>query len=795
MATINLSVKYRPLRIGFLVRDGNVEDVVKAAGLNSFLWGGVHNPIIPVSADGTFARRLIDYFNIDVLFAVAHSPEIDKLIGEHPFLRSRHFHEVDSLTHEDWPSKKHQLAYLDSLNLVDLYWERDFKNSKDSSKSNCTFIRWQSGDPLARLFAIQYGHYPDGYNLLHNFEKGFVVGLRAKEIEIPNGAEVESICATGITPIVLTGGELVGYGGGWHSEDGVYFGDQDNFDDLVCFWNLRAAGSDLQFVPAAHAERFTKLVTAHLGRLSNRPTRNPNLEAWDSICVHFQPGHETQAQEFVKRYQTKKRMTLSRLHDVRRYGFGGRAATYHFDWDKALATVEESFGKPVVTLSLPSKKFLTESQRDRRLEVDSQGLAVSLDFYTESSHPGHTLKPPYIRSLNEFYSREMAGDPWALRIEREGIALITDAGDHSVTLYPLGHQALVERIFELAGIKAKLSQPGLLASQIIQNMREFSPLEACRVFKIRGVRKLLTDVSAADLIGWTEALQTIGSQSFTKFKKLFIESRKKPELSPADVITFLLKKQILRPHLRLWERVSRRRTVFRCVQCGLESKIRMQCFEGKWQCPFCGKEIYLPEFIDSKFRKKTMWTLKKAGLFSKDNNQEGAIPVILSLLSLLRRFDFGRFLYSTSLDLALDAKCETDLCVVQYRRGDEIEIGIGECKSDKGHITPQDIVNLKAVREKLDAANLSCYMIFAKTSESFYEDEIALFRQLKADGVRFILFTNRELEPYDQYLEPGNEHLPVRHPFTLADMARNSDFVYLQGSLASPPTAAQPRML
>jgi hypothetical protein len=44
MATINISVKYRPIRIGFLVRDGEVKDVIRAAEIITLLWGGIYNP-------------------------------------------------------------------------------------------------------------------------------------------------------------------------------------------------------------------------------------------------------------------------------------------------------------------------------------------------------------------------------------------------------------------------------------------------------------------------------------------------------------------------------------------------------------------------------------------------------------------------------------------------------------------------------------------------------------------------------------------------------------------------------
>lgn len=75
---------------------------------------------------------------------------------------------------------------------------------------------------------------------------------------------------------------------------------------------------------------------------------------------------------------------------------------------------------------------------------------------------------------------------------------------------------------------------------------------------------------------------------------------------------------------------------------------------------------------------------------------------------------------------------------------------------------------------------LDCSLIFAKTSDAFYDDEITLFRKLREEDVPVVLLTNREIEPYDPYLEKESDKLPIRHPFTLAELARNSEFSYLR---------------
>ena len=69
MATTTLTLSYRPVRIGFLVREGHIEDIVEAAGINTLLWGGIYNPIIPVSNDIEIFKKFTNHFNYDFIEA------------------------------------------------------------------------------------------------------------------------------------------------------------------------------------------------------------------------------------------------------------------------------------------------------------------------------------------------------------------------------------------------------------------------------------------------------------------------------------------------------------------------------------------------------------------------------------------------------------------------------------------------------------------------------------------------------------------------------------------------------
>lgn len=105
MATVDYTVRYRPLRGGFLVPGGSIDDLVKAAGLATLLWGGIYCPIIPVSADAKVAQQLIDLFNVDVLFPLVESPEINQIVEANRFLSFMHPYEM-GLLFQQWQSER-----------------------------------------------------------------------------------------------------------------------------------------------------------------------------------------------------------------------------------------------------------------------------------------------------------------------------------------------------------------------------------------------------------------------------------------------------------------------------------------------------------------------------------------------------------------------------------------------------------------------------------------------------------------------------------------------------------------
>jgi len=735
-------------------------DLQTAATICTLLWGGIRNPIIPVPvATDENADQLLRLFQVDVLFPVSQSEKIDKFMARYPYLQSSRMSARD-LFYEDWHTKKSVIAFLDSLNAVEKYWQQEFKNAPPEHQSACRLVHWEETDTLRELFALSYGMYPTHLNLKDDFHSGFLLGLRAQELRIPNNGVVHPELVQCITPLSLTSIDLRGSGGSYHTSEGVYFGDATSFADLTTFWNLRAAGSKYVFAPIAALPRLEPSLKLHLQHLDEQQDRHPHIP--DHITMSFDKhfiDHRDEMRALIEQFPTRKQKAVSFRSLPFGHGIDVKPSTFYFSFDQVPALVEQDAGRYSVTITLPQKKFLVESER----HIDDQCLAISLNPLGDFGYPDHTLNPPFRTELNEFYSRQISFDPWVIRSEEEGIGVLTSIRENAISIRPIKNAAIVEAILALAKIKINPSAGGRLADRLCEKL---NGLEGVRVFKIRGVRKLVTSLRSQDATSRGNATLTIFNEGqFKDHDGLYIEPRETGKLTADATFDFLLKNEFFRAGLELI-----------CDHCGLKSWLSLRQIDDTWICEFCGHANTTSLHI----RNRGDWRFRKSGLLAKDNNQEGAIPVLLSLLVFKRVFHHNEDLQLTSVKVVEGAvPCEIDFMVIHEQRGN-LEWALGEAKSEGGIISNAD--NMKSVAQELQEIGITPYLVFSKTAESFTADELTLFKALHKEGHSLILLTNMEIEPYHAYgdNEEDDKTLPHKYAHSFSQMAANSAWRYLR---------------
>jgi hypothetical protein len=757
MNTMSVRLLYRPLRIGWCVADGDFASFRQAVRLSFTMWGGQYNPIIPVD-DPKLADALIRLYRIDVLMNVSNAPAITTFINDYqhlpwPFLERELF--VSSLAGGKRP------LIADIRHPITRIWQEFYKGNV-SAEPGLDIYEWDSADPLADVFACSFGALPSFAEIGVDYVGIARTALFGVPKIIPLGGDVAPL-NHGRDSIGTLNRQFVNahyYIRNHWDRPGFYIGDADNLLDLIHFWNLRAAAISLQFHDPRYADRMALPRRQMLEGIRQvaQPLSNPG-----GVSLWYRDERAVEDELAV----FGQGLTCLRIGDGLWNGNNVRAPIMYFGEDHVLASVGSNRGKSSVSFSIPGKPFAdTPENYNQRFVLSVYPVAALLDGDRE------TLHTPFIPTLNEFYGRHLHFIRNCVRVEPESIGIISSVADRSLTIRALDVTRLIAEIFATVGISATTSKAGLVATTLI---RQMGGLDGCRVFKIAGVRALIENHRPDQSFDRGTAAQTIQAMGkdrpLSHYQSLYIEHRKPgTDLSKDTVLSYLLDRGVFRVGLK-----------FVCPNCQLEFWMSLDDAGSRLECEYCGHGFNAAPQLRDK-----AWAFRRSGLFGRDDHQEGAIPVILTLQQLIKvQLDDKIFAPATKLELngAAMGSCETDFIVVGLRGEDrKIDIVIGECKTRKP-ITADDVSNLTRVADAFPPEDYNVYVVFARLTP-FSCEEVEFIKMINDTPYRqqrAIMFTQRELEPNFVYQETAEEFdIDKRFANEFVDMAIITDRVFFQ---------------
>src|SRR6266508_5878129 len=282
MPSFSMTVAHRPVRVGLLVRAKSAEDFIEAVSVCTGLWGGLHNPILPVSAgESPWIETIVRRFQVDVLASASDSSAFSEI--------------KDELTHLQGPYSmtwKHPLLSElggegQAFSLVDIalplshYWVKEWRHvsATPALLPVCPLTSAQ-----APMYAASFGRFPDAGSPYPSLEEGFRRSTKATPVDLETELPREE-WQEGLWPIVATTLGLTHHASEARFLDaGCVVGEDTNVDHLTFFWNLRAAGADVIFIPRDRVDSYLPLVETHLRQLLSRPSRwGADSERWFHI--------------------------------------------------------------------------------------------------------------------------------------------------------------------------------------------------------------------------------------------------------------------------------------------------------------------------------------------------------------------------------------------------------------------------------------------------------------------------------------------------------------------------------
>jgi hypothetical protein len=607
---------------------------------------------------------------------------------------------------------------------------------------------------LADVFLAQFGSYPQVKDIKVDVFKFVVENLNGKTVWLSESHSVASDAFEALSPSALTAFDLEDDRFN-QVEGGFYVGQANSFEDVINFWNLRAADVDVFFYDAGHEKRLSSFRDAFL-EVVRRQTRTlrdfpPFVGIWSregGPAIDTAPfGHAISG-------------------GTVRDGLPGIVVPLmQFRSRRAFGHVNEVNGGSRITFQSPGKPFKEDDVSFRQMMA--VGIRSTLGFQSDF---GQTLVTPSLPEMNDFYRREMVLIGDGVRVQKSGFDILVPADSSDISFYALETTKVIAEFFSVFGIHAEPSLAGRIAMRIIHQM---NGLQGCRVFKLPGVRKLIEEYGALQPFTRGAATQTIAQIDAATGRPtesgLFVEGIR---LTSNSAFDFLLKRGALRAGLEL-----------SCPSCNLEFWLTLETLGHKVVCEYCGESFDVTTQL-----KDRDWRFRRSGLFGKDNHQEGALPVVLTLQQLETNVHSlsSSCLFATSFKLssagAKISPCETDLVMLTEDVRGNIQLAIGECKTGgpKFEITEQDVKNLLAVANAFPQERVTVYLIFSKTGP-FSEAEITRCMSAQ-DPVRrrVILLSDRELEPYHVYERTAEQFNIDPTAISLGDLARATHDIYFQ---------------
>jgi hypothetical protein len=643
-------------------------------------------------------------------------------------------------------------------------FHRDYVKGEVNPKISATVFTWEAIDPLADVLLAQFGSYPSPTEIGIDCANFVLKLLAGKTTALPLNAPLPADAFRAITPSAITRLELEGHNKFGH-RSGFYIGDASKFEDIVNFWNLRAANLGVLFFDPAYEVRFKALRDSYVKSLEengDKLTLTPPVSVWSA-----------------KEYPDINGKDFGEKGVI----FAGRIAHFLPPVDfplmrsksrSAAASITDDRSRTVVSVQLPDKPSAQDVDYSRQKLVIGIGATSSLRPESD-----RTLATPNLPEMNEFYRREMLLGADDIRVQQDGFGIVEAVSASSVSFFNLNTSQVISEFFKLFGIRAEPSQAGRIAKRVIQQM---GGLQGCRPFKFPGVRELIEKYGPLE--SFTRGAATSMIAQVTKagppLPRLYVEGGL---LTPTSTFDYLLNKRVFRAGLELL-----------CPNCNLEFWLALEPLAHEVMCDLCGEKFTLASQL-----KDRDWRFRRSGLFGKENHQEGAIPVALTLQQLDTNLlhVLGFRILATSFTLAPSGaeinECETDVVVLNQDYAGNIELAIGECKSKgpKNEISDDDVNNLSAVASAFPPDRIIVYLVFANTGD-FSPAEISRCATLQKNHPgRVIMLSARELEPYHVYERTAQEFNIRGTAISLKDLASATPEVFFSPKIKASPSTGQ----
>lgn len=731
MESIHVLQRVRPSRYAFIVDEHDFDAALQAVSLNTALWGGVYNPIVPLTPAAS-QQGLLKAFDPDILVNLTGADLPVDLVKR---CQGRIL-DATALVQTDGRTNWRQLSLgFSILHILRHIHEKEVRFLSGLSRAKIAAPESAPGWPEFCAFA--FGSFRWLPETGANFDETFCHALRAEKVHIPN-LQPPASYEESLFPVHITGYRLRCFNRiASFSSHIIFIGDHRNLGDLIELWNIRATGRTVIFVPVAAYQAFESLIL--LLATQGRYPINQHVE--NRADLQKGPSVSDELFEQVRNWVAGRGLTQILPRPWRpRFGLeiDGYCGDIHVaDIEAAkgdeISILQDSAMTPVRVIAPPYLGDEAPAMGELTWSVE---ITMAGGGFRNNDFMFSLPQTPAVESLVErnFLGIAMAG----FRIGRRGVVLQQSSISSSFHLLPVATRDAFHAIFREVGLEVEASEPGQYAEKIIKKMGSLHG--DCRVFKIRGVREILDKLGNGSCLQRGNMCAIVMSAARDEYGKnwrpelyndLILRSGQHSPLQFGSIFDVLLEKRILRPGFE-----------FKCSNCFKKDWYHISEFAEDYTCRFC----FTPQRVN--FASAPNWQYKADGLFRIPDSAQGSVAVILSLWLFENLTGIGRFVTSRNLRATDTGKrCEIDYAYLAMGGtfDTSYELVLGQA-TRFGDFTDND---MRLMAEIADRFPKRPYIAFSTLRDRYSEEDKARLRDLAKQGYGVIALTREELDRHD----------------------------------------------
>jgi len=703
MVSGTVTVRVRPLRVGFLVDPADRAGLRHAIELSTFLWGGSYNPIIPayrrtptkwephrvrhLPLPSDIVDGYLSGFDPDLVVPVGICANRSFQVGDRDIVKEDDL--IGDL--QDSASPHYGIGLIELLN--------DFieKELKYKRNDDLQVVFPELPRAYGLFLASVFGALPKKAQELIDKHSSNIPGIskfhptltRIPELLRSNNPFPRRLTSWSLHERPLQGAHL-------------FVCDATSTQDIIDYWNLRAAGFYVVPIPIQAAEKESiKSLARDFIENNYRPYRH-NPEMFDHTTVQ---RSRSLKEDIVKSFCESLNIPKDEHKGQPRYLIQWWYPRLWDSWAR-----ENAFGEGILFPSAyEENRLITEGEDSLELRSHDPKIGTFRDysgrpkFANEFSFQFYRSKEPMAEVFPEG-SRELSAamtrvgySNW--RFSRFGpVFLANNYRDLIFLDLPLAEE-VIKAWFKERGWKVSLSGPGRIAKQLLKQLGGTYGISR---LAHKGVIELLADLEKE--AGKPRNAVTEKLKRVIQLDGLFYDAEQ------------FLEGLISANALRLGTKIQ-------CPVCTRYNWYELDALDYELRCRFCLSDFSPP----LKSPRDMQWTYRAHGPFASSIAQ-GAFTVLLTLKLIGRDHNQGvtpLFSYIAEKD---GKRLEADLTCL-YKSSMWRETGIhvihAECKSFNW-FERKDTERMK----ELSAAFPGSALIFATLNNELQESEVKLIRKL-----------------------------------------------------------------